>query len=171
MRYIRWEARSLYDIYNKWKLTSNKSFKAISVTNFENEFKKYFSEMFPKIKKRYRKMLKKYPTIKSISTDSYSASIVFQNKENENSEQVTETKINNDNNIDEGDNEEEIMEKIKSVIKEVKKPKIENKIDFESEYPKFLSSNKKIFKEIMFEATNLQSTDQFLEKFYIAGGG
>ena len=67
VRSIKWEARALYDVYNVWKLTLNKSHKCIDVISFQDNFDKYFSEMFPKIKIRYKKMLKKitYCTINS----------------------------------------------------------------------------------------------------------
>src|SRR5205085_8037524 len=62
IRYIRLEARPLCDIYNNWKKTS------VNVKLFEKNFRTYLDEMFT-INKKYSKILKKYPTIRSIYTD------------------------------------------------------------------------------------------------------
>ncbi|AYV84552.1 MAG: hypothetical protein Hyperionvirus29_5 [Hyperionvirus sp.] len=71
IRYITFDARPLCAIYNSWKQTD------INVKIFEKDYEKYFNEMFH-IKKKYKKLLKKYPSVRSISTNGYTVSLRFQ---------------------------------------------------------------------------------------------
>ena len=54
-----------------------------------------------------------------------------------------------------------------NLIKEKKQTK--NIKDLEVEYPKLINKNNKLFKEAIFEATEIKSIDKYLDNFYIAG--
>ena len=71
IRYIHFESRPLCGIYNKWKNVN------INIKIFESNFKFYLNNMFT-INEKYKKILRKYNTIRSISTDGYCVSIGFE---------------------------------------------------------------------------------------------
>jgi hypothetical protein len=73
MKFIHFEARSLYTIYCKWK---NISKETIIPQMFEELFDLFLDDMF-EIKKKYKKILKKLPSVRSISTNGVSISITF----------------------------------------------------------------------------------------------
>ena len=149
----------LYIIHGKDTL--NDSHQDIDVITFSKQFEKYFSEMFPKIKERYKKMLKKYPTIRSIVTNGYSVSIGFQKLIMRKKKQIPALNEHNMN-INEINNNNLTS---KSTVKKVNK----NIKNLEDEYPKVVTNNKKIFDEAMYEATELRSSEQYLDNFYVAG--
>jgi hypothetical protein len=143
IRYIRLEARPLCDIYNNWKKTS------VNVKLFEKNFRTYLDEMFT-INKKYSKILKKYPTIRSISTDGYAVSIGF-----------------------------EIIEKVKckpqkekGKQKSYKKKEPKEMKDFKDEYDKLTEKNqhKSYYNNPMiFDATEIKTQKDFLDNFDIGG--
>jgi hypothetical protein len=179
VRYIRWESRPLSQVYNIWKSVTEKLHKDINIEDFEKNFATYYPKMFPGILKKYKKMLKRYPIIRSIATNGYSVSIGFiKLKKKETTLPSTNNVVVNDidNKIIDENNNTDINEtlaqseneiKPKSIAKKTKNPIIIKKL--EDEYPKVINKNGKMFKEAMYEATEIQTTEQFLEKFYVAG--
>ena len=146
IRYIRFEARPLCEIYNKW---TNKT---INVTDFEKKFQMYLNEMFA-INKQFKKRLKKYPTIRSISTDGYSVSIGFQ-KTKEIRYLPKAKKSSN-----------ELSNKPKPIKKSYTKTKKGVALlNLETVYLKLPKNTGMIF-----DANELKTTEDFLNKFNIAG--
>lgn len=142
LRYVRFEARSLYSIYNSWRNTK------IGVKDFEKNFRVYLFDMFT-IEKKYKKVLKRYPIIRSITTDGYTISITFQ-------------KMNKIQYIPKDKTKKETIK-----VEKPKQPKKEKILyEFETEYDKQLNSNKQA---MMFDATELKTNEEFLNKFNIGG--
>jgi len=170
IRYIRWEARSLYAVYNVWKrklLNNDVTYEDIGVKAFENEFNKYISEMFPKIKDKYINMIKRYPSIRSISTNGCSISIGFQKLIVIKKKQIPSLVEQNNVNLVGGEISDEQNKANNNVVK-----KVNNTIKYlEDEYPKIITVNKKILggKDAMYEATELRCSEQFLDNFYVVG--
>ncbi|MBS1736813.1 MAG: hypothetical protein JSS98_09470, partial [Bacteroidetes bacterium] len=151
-RHIHFEARSLCVIYNKWKNEK------IKIKDFEKNYKKYFDKMFT-TKKRFRKMLKKYPDIRSISTDGYSISIGFQKLKTVKFAPKTKKSPN------EPDNKPKQKTKpIEKPIKKTEKEPEKEPLDFETEYNNLPKNTEKIF-----EVNDIRTTEDFLNKFNIAG--
>lgn len=142
MRYVRLEARPLSKIYNDWKkeINSDKNNIKINVKDFEKDFRNYLDEMFT-VKRKFKKILKKYPTVRSICTNGYDVSIGFEKTKT--IHYIPKKKEEDD----------------KKIIPEKKEKKIKELIDFEEKYTK----------NGLFDATEIKSNNEFLNKFDIGG--
>ncbi len=103
------------------------------------------------ISKRFKKILKKYPTVRSISTDGYSVSIGFEKTKTVS--YLPKVKKSPD----------ELSNKSKSIEKSEKKPKKEL-LNLETEYKNSSNNLNKIF-----DANEIKTTENFLNTFNIAG--
>lgn len=74
IRYVHYESISMVPIYNEWKQED------INVKIFEKNYKTYFNKMFVHVKEKFSKLMKKYPSISSFSTDGYSVAFRFEKK-------------------------------------------------------------------------------------------
>jgi len=147
MRYVRFCSRSMYNIYNVWKGTK------IGVKDFEKNYQKYLYEMFT-IETKYKKILKKFPSLRSISTDGCSISLNFEKLKS-----VTyEVK---DKNTNKSKNTENKRKQEKQPDKEL--------LDFENLYNIQMNKSKKGTNCMLFDATQMKASEEFLKKFNIGG--
>ena len=149
-RCIRFSARSLYDIYNRWKGEE------IGVKYFESNLQSYLYKMFD-IEKKYMKILKKYPSIRSISTDGCSITVNFEQLK-------SVTYIPKDKNIkDEEINEDNEIER----NNKIKNEQIKEVYDFEIKYYEQLRKNRQ---SMVFDVNTIKTTEEFLKRFRVVGG-
>lgn len=149
IRYIRFDYRALCPLYNKWKGSK------LTIAKFKKKFKEYLNEMFS-INTKYKKILKKYPTVRSISTNGYCVSIGFQ-------------KIKTVTYIKKNKNEKNSKKKKSIKVKSDKKSEL---LDLENEYNKLIdkSNSLEYFNyPLIFDAHKIKTTNEFLNNFNIGG--
>ena len=165
IRFIRYDARALWSIYVKWKIMTSKEI--VGVIEFTTNFQKYFSEMF-NVKNKFKKILKKYPDIRSINTNGYAISVTFEKLKKityivKNKEGIIDDDLDEENN--ELEEEQIEVDADKKIIKEKYKPKEIIRKDLEEEYNNCIKNKK----PIMFDAKEIHTTEEFLKKFSIVG--
>ena len=147
IKYFRFDSRSLCDIYQEWKNCK------VGTQTFKTNYKKYFDEMFSiRDMKKYKNTLKRYPNIRSISTDGYATTILF-----EKLKIITYTPKS-----------KETKEKEKTPMKK-RSPK--NKVilkDLKSEVDR-CTNNSKGRLPTLFDARHIKTTQEYLNEYDIAG--
>ena len=73
MNFIHFDSKTLYNVFCEWK---NKSKKLLTPNIFDRKFDFYFHKMFS-VKNKYRSLYRKYPSVRSISTNGLVISITF----------------------------------------------------------------------------------------------
>ena len=151
VKHFRFDSRSFCDIYEEWKNIK------VGTDNFDKNYNMYFDEMFLiRSNKKYRHTLKKYPDIRSISTDGYAVTILF-----ERIKKVTYTPKT--------DIEKEQIEKEteKNINKKREKKEIILK-DLETEINKCIQNpNGRL--PTLFDARCVKTTEEYLNKYTISG--
>jgi hypothetical protein len=152
-RHIHFDQRPLCAIYNKWKKINNTEWQSVGTKKFEKSYYDYIDEMF-NIRTKFAKIVKKYPHIRSISTDGYVVSLTFT--------QLTEIKYTEK---EKGNVEDLIIGTDKKILKKKETPP---KMSLEIEYNKCFENGKQI-KPTIFDALNIESSNEYLDKFNKSG--
>ena len=113
--------------------------KKLTIKEFSNNYKNYFNQMF-NINIIFKKTLKRFPIVTSINTNGYTTNILFNKQQYEN--KIKKEKV---------DNKKEKIEIIKNDLEECYNKNIKDK------------------KELLFDANELKSNSDYLNKYDIIG--
>lgn len=153
IRFITFDARSLAGIYNKY--LKEQCEETVNIKTFESNFKSVYMDKLFNINKKFKRILKHYPALRSISTNGYEVALSFC--------------------ILDYTRKEKLSDEEKVYKKEENKDKKKISFDLEAEITKKTTKIKCGEKEIivtnptLFDAKQLKSNNDYLNKFDIVG--